>query len=302
MREEIDPIEERLRLGIPKRLKLDRLPGWVHGIGLGGTLVVLVIFMGVFMAYKDVNVWEGFHPADEFLTPQYAETIHEHSVFRTRMNTWSNLAFVLVGFYAIAMAIHDFRKKKSLMRGYIAHTPAQSALFGVAGVYMGLGSGFFHASLTRLGQQCDVGAMYAMMIILTAFCLGSWMPHVPRKKEKPAISTWPVLVAISVTASIYFFIYKWDYSFSNVSRPLSWTLIAFSVISLIQRRKHLQIRWFILAIATIVSASYIRQLDIKGTFSSPDAICQGHSVWHVLSAFYFAFLYLYFRSEERAAK
>lgn len=299
MEDEIALLDERRRLGIRERLKLDGLPGWVHGVGLGGTLLVTLVLIGVFVAYKDVNVWENFKPAKEFIEPQYQETIHEHSVFRTRMNTWSNMGFVLVGFYLVGLAIHDARKKYSLLRGYVAHTPAQTFIFGIAGIYLGLGSGFFHASLSHIGQQCDVGGMYATMIVLAGICVGSFMPHVPRAKEKPAINTWPVIVAISVAASIYFFIYKWDYSFTKVSRPLTLLMIAFAIISLIQPRKSLQIGWFIAAIVTIITGAYIRQLDIEGTFSSPDAICQGHSVWHLMSALYFVFLYAYFRSEER---
>ncbi len=300
MREEIESFEVRLRLGLLRRLKLNDLPRWVHTVGIGGTLAVLLLFIGIFLAYKDVNVWGGWVEATELRSPQYAERIYESSVFRTRMNTWSNLAFVFFGFYAMALAIHDCRSRKALSRGYLASTPAQTALLGLAGIYLGLSSGLFHASLTRFGQQCDVGAMYATMIVLAAICLGSWAPRFPKAGANRGYPTWPLLAVICVAASAYFFIYKWSYSFGNVTQKLSWTLILFVVVSLIQRGKDLQIRWVVAALVLIITGGYIRQLDIEGRFSDPDAICQGHALWHVLSSLFYVCWYFYFRSEERA--
>lgn len=300
MTDELEPFEERRRLGVVRRLKLEGLPRWVHGVGIGGTLVVLLLFIGVFAAYRDVNVWEGWTEAREFSEPSYAERIHPHSVFRTRMNTWSNLAYIFLGLYAIGLAIHDFRNPRPLSRGYLVSTPMQTAVLGVAGLYVGLGSGFFHASLTRLGQQCDVGGMYATMFVLGSFCVGSWAPYFPRFGAERRFPTWPLIVIASVGATIYFSVYKWSYSFGEVTRPITLMLFVFVIVSFLQRSKSMQIRWFILAVVSIIGGGYIRELDIQGTFSSPDAICQGHSVWHLLSSLFYAFLYFYFRSEERA--
>lgn len=94
MAKALDPIDKRLQLGMAKRLKLDNLPKWVHGIGLGGTGLVLMLFIIVFAAFKDVPVWADWVPADEFINPQYGERIYPDSIFRTRMNTWSNLIYV----------------------------------------------------------------------------------------------------------------------------------------------------------------------------------------------------------------
>lgn len=299
MSEEVEPIEQRLHLGMAERLKLNNLPRWVHGIGLGGTLIVLLIFIGVFMAFKDVAVWNIWLAAGEFENPQYSERIYPNSVFRTRMNTWSNLVYVLFGFYAIALGINDWKQRRPLEHGYLAHVPIQSFLFGVAGVYLGLGSGFFHASLTRYGQQCDVGGMYATMICMAAIAIGSWMPRMEEPWTRRIFPTWPVIAVIVVYASIYFSYYKWDYSFGKVSIYLSGTLFLFAGASMIQPGKYLQIRWFIAAFVSIALGSKIRDLDIQGRFTSPDSIFQGHALWHLISCLLYVFMFLYFRSEER---
>ena len=295
-------IEKRLRVGIAERLKINRLPLWVHGIGLGGTGLVFLLAVLVFAAFKDVPVWAHWVPANEFTAPHYAERIYPDSVFRTRMNTWSNLVYICFGFYGIGLAIFDWKHKLPLQRGYLTFAPVQTFLFGLAGIYLGLGSGFFHASLTRYGQQCDVGGMYATMICLAAFAIGSWLPRIRVPRTHRLFPTWPVLAVLVISGSVYFSIYKWDYSFSEISGYLTGILVLFAGVSLIQPGKYLQFRWFAAAVVAITLGSKIRDLDIAGKFSGPDAIFQGHALWHVVSCLFYVFLFAYFRSEEREDK
>jgi hypothetical protein len=297
--EEVEAIEQRLRTGMATRLKIDHLPRWVHGVGLGGTLAVLAVFIVLFLAFKDVAVWTDWRPAAEFKNPEYGERIYPDSIFRTRMNTWSNLSYILFGFYAIALAIKDWKKGLSLERGYLTHVPIQSFLFGMAGIYSGLGSGFFHASLTRYGQQCDVGAMYSMMICMAAIPIGSWLPRVEVPWTRRTFPSWPLIAVLVVYGSLYFTYYKWDYGFREVSAYFGGALLIFAGASLIQPGKYLQIRWFVAAYASILLAAKIRELDMQDRFTSPDSIFQGHAVWHLISCLFYVFIFLYFRSEER---
>lgn len=299
MSEETEPIEQRLRQGMAKRLKLDNLPGWVHGVGLGGTLAVFAVLLVLFLLLKDVAVWTGWEPARELVDPSYAERIYPDSVFRTRMNTWSNLCYILLGFYAIGLAINDWKKGLALKRGYLTHVPIQSVVFGVACIYLGFGSGFFHASLTRCGQQCDVGGMYATMLCVAAIPIGSWLPRMEVPGIRRTFPTGPLIAALVVCGSIYFTYYKWEYSFRDVSSYLHGTLLIFAAASFFQPGKYLQVRWLIAAIVSIALGAYIRKLDIQGSFSGPESIFQGHAIWHLVSCLYFLFLFWYFRSEER---
>ena len=299
MSEEVAEIEQRLHQKMSARLKIDHLPKWVHYIGLGGTLAVLAVFILVFLAFKDVAVWTDWEPASEFKNPQYGERIYPDSVFRTRMNTWSNIFFILFGFYAIAIAINDWKKSTDLKRGYLAHVPIQSFLFGLACIYTGLGSGFFHASLTRYGQQCDVGGMYAATLCIAAIPIGSWLPRVEIPGIQRVLSTWPIIAALVLMGSLYFTYYKWDYSFSDISVYSSYILLIFVGVSFLQPGKYLQIRWFFAAIFSILIAAKIRELDIQDRFTGPDSIFQGHAIWHLISCFWYVFLFCYFRSEER---
>lgn len=302
MKNAVQPIEFRRQTGIVERLKLNQLPAWVHGVGLGGTGLVFGFSLLLFFIFKDDPVWTDWVPADEFISPEYGERIYPDSIFRTRINTLSNLVYICFGFYAIALAIYDWKRKLPLERGYLSNAPAIGFLFGLAGIYLGLGSGFFHASLTRYGQQCDVGAMYAMMICMAAIAIGSWLPRIQLPRNPKIYPSWPVIAVLVVYSSVHFSYYKWEYSFSVISNYLMGTLFLFAGVSLIQPGKYLQIRWFIAGVVSILLGSKVRDLDIARRFTGPDSIFQGHAVWHLLSCFLFVFLYLYFRSEERATE
>ncbi|MFT5013822.1 MAG: hypothetical protein ACI9HA_002485 [Dinoroseobacter sp.] len=222
MSDKVEIIEQRLRLGVAARLKVDHLPRWVHGIGLGGTLTVLAVFVTLLLVSKDLPIWADWAPADEFKNPAYGE------------------------------------------RGYLAHAPIQSFLFGAALIYSGLGSGFFHASLTRYGQQCDVGAMYAMALCMATIPIGSWLPRVEAPGTSRPYPTWPFIAVFVVCGSLYFTYYEWDYIFSEVSTYSSAVLFIFATVSLFQPGKYLQIRWFIAAFVSILLAAQIRESRYAG--------------------------------------
>jgi hypothetical protein len=58
-------------------------------------------------------------------------------------------------------------------------------------------------------------------------------------------------------------------------------------------------RWLIVALASIIIAAQIRELDIQHSVTHPDSIFQGHAGWHLISSMYYFFIFLYLRSEER---
>jgi hypothetical protein len=141
--------------------------------------------------------------------------------------------------------------------------------------------------------------MYAMMLCMAAIPVGSWLPRVEVPWTRRTYPSWPLIALLVVYGALYFTYYKWDYEFRDVSSYFSGVLFVFAGASLIQPGKHLQIRWFIAAFASILLAANIRELDMQDRFTSPDSVFQGHTVWHLISSFYYVFIFLYFRSEER---
>lgn len=284
---------------LTERLKIKDVPFWVHGIGLGGTALIFLSYLLIFLIWKDSSVWKTWVAADELSKPEYGEQIFADSIFRTRANTWSNLVYICLGFYMIALACYDQKKAWTLSRGYLAATPVLSFLFGLSAIYLGLGSSFFHASLTRYGQQLDVGGMYATLLCLSAMAIGSWLPRLEFPIIRKEFPSWPIWSLAILFGSAYFTYYKWDYSFTEISGYFSGILILFALVSAFTPGKYLQTAWFVLGLVSIALGSQIRDLDIADRFSSPDSIFQGHAIWHFVSCLMYVFLIMYFRSEER---
>ena len=272
-------------------------PKWIHAYVWCGILALVLLLVGVSHYYDGRNVWGGWVEARELRSPGYAERIYPADFLRTRANSWLNLAYVLVGFYALGLAFHDRRRNPASAGGYLVGTPPMSILFGVACCYLGFGSGLFHASLTRWGQQLDVAAMYAPLLALVAINLAGWIPRVEIPGSQRGFPTWPILVAAVLVASFLLYHYKWSMSSVKV---LSTLILSVTVLSLLEefvRRRRKTFWWLILSAATLLGARACWELDVAKKFSGPDACLQGHAVWHLLSALSLACMYFYYRAE-----
>ncbi len=281
-----------------ERVRLAGLPWWVHVVALGLCLLATLAVGLVYLKWGHVNVWRTFEPSGELHRPLYFETTHVESVFRTRANTWSNLAFAYVGFYVIAIGLADIRRRCDQSRGHLASTPGLSIFFGLACCFLGFSSGLFHASMTRWGQQMDVVSMYVPLLALIAAGVSRWIPRLPNPRGEDGVPSWPIAVAFAVGASVYLYIYKWEMSSTNVMATLIVLLVCIAVADRLFTRTRFQLRWFFAAGAGFALAYLCRDLDIKGRFSGPDDWWQGHSAWHVLCALSLWCAYLFYRSEE----
>jgi hypothetical protein len=247
-----------------------KTPAWVHAAAWGATALAAAALAAAWLLAAEVDVWRGLAPSVELHRPLYAEQVTIRSVFRTPANTWSNLGFLLVGFYCLALAVLDRRAEGP---GFVRRAPVLSALFGLSCVYLGVGSALFHASLTRLGQQLDVAAMYTPLLALLAISAGRTWPRL----------RWPLLAAGWLVASVLLYVFKWELR-ADLLMPILG-LIAFGARGLEHRSgQHRASRWVPVAAISILAALLCRDLDVAGLFSPPDAWWQGHSAWHLLCA------------------
>ena len=281
---------------------LTGFPKWVHACAWGGIFALVLLLIAVSHYYDGRNVWSGWVEARELHRPNYAERVYSDDFLRTRANSWSNLAYVLVGFYALGLAVHDRRRNLASAGGYLVSTPPMSILFGVACCYLGFGSGLFHASLTRWGQQLDVAAMYAPLLALIAINLAGWIPRIKIPGGQRGFPTWPILAALVLVASFLLYYYKWSMSSVKVLSTLILSLTVLAVLEEFIRRRRKTFWWLILSFATLVGARVCWELDVAKKFSGPDACLQGHAVWHLLSALSLASMYFYCRAEGNSAQ
>jgi predicted membrane channel-forming protein YqfA (hemolysin III family) len=270
----------------------------VH-VGVWVAFALLVVVLIGFSRFRDgSDIWAGWIPARGLLQPDYAERILQRAVFRTPANTWSNLAYVLVGFYAIALAWRDRRlggEERAV--AYLRSTPSLGFLFGVACCYLGLASGLYHASLTRLAQQLDVASMYAPLLASLALFLGRAVRNWRKRRGAPAFDVAPVLVLLVVAACWLLFIFKWSMSAKLVLQTLIGLHAVAGLVEISLGRGAMPARWLGFSIVALLVAVVCRELDVARKFSRPDAWLQGHACWHVLTAVSLACVYLYHRNE-----
>lgn len=277
---------------------LPKLPIRVHFVAWAAIVLVTLALVWSTQGV-DGRIWSGWAESRELRRPAYAERVQVEAISRTRANVWSNLAYVLVGFYAFTLGWHDWRSPGSNGDSYLRKTPALSLAFGLACCYLGVGSGLFHASLTRFGQQLDVAAIYSPLLVLIAISFGRWVPSVSIFRQHRMVS-WPALVVLVVCASWLLFQYKWSMSSTTVLGTLIATVTLSCVLDQLRRDPNLDERWLIASFAALAIGVACRQLDIAGRFSGPDAWMQGHALWHVLTSLSLAFMMFYFRSETHA--
>jgi len=274
-----------------------RIPLWVHCFAWNIFILVTLALVGVSRGGQGRNVWEGWRESSELRHPAYAERVYVNAVFRTRANTWSNLAYILVGLYGLAIGWHDLRRPCPRGAAYLAQTPALSLAFGLACCYLGAGSGLFHASLTRFGQQLDVAAMYAPLLVLIALNIGRWIPRLRLGRRHWSFPTWPILVALVGVAGWLLFLYKWAMSSMIVLCTLIVTVGLFTVLDRFRTSRKTDVRWLAWSFLSLITAVICRQMDVAGRFSGPDAWLQGHTLWHIFTSLSLACMYFYYRSE-----
>ncbi len=277
-------------------------PIWIHAFAWGGVLALILLLLAISNRYDGTNVWSNWTASQELRKPGYAERIYPENVLRTRANSWSNLAYVLVGFYAVGLAGHDWRGRPQARGCYLSDTPAMSIFFGLTCCYLGFGSGLYHASLSRWGQQIDVASMYAPLLAFIAINLGRWIPRVKTAGRREGFSTWPLLALLALVASFLLYQYKWSMSSAKVLPTLILMVAAFAVLDRFRSGTRMAGRWLVLSMAALVAARICWQLDVAKKFSGPDTWFQGHAVWHLLTALSLASTYLFYRSEINSAK
>lgn len=274
------------------------VPLRVHLFAWGVMAALVVVLLGLVRHYEGRDFWQGWTESRELRQPGYAERIYRQDFFRTRANSWSNLAYVLVGLYALGLAADDWRKRQVRSTGYVAGTPAMSLLFGLACCYLGFGSGLYHASLTRWGQQLDVAAMYAPLLAGAALYLGRWGREA--RAGRSGVSTflsWPWLSGVVLIACYLLYRYKWSMSSQTVLTTLILLVGLLGLADVFLARQRMRFRWLGWSALALGMAVACRQLDVAGKFSGPDAWLQGHALWHLLTALSLACLYAYHRDE-----
>lgn len=213
----------------------------------------------------------------------WCEAVRWGSIIRQPANVWSNLSML-----AVAAIVLWLSRKKSA-QNLLTAKPSYSRLYALGLTLTGLGSMFFHASLTHIGQWVDLIGMYFLATVLYLYNYSRLKPL----STQSLLTLYFSLVAF-FTALMYFLPQINDILFGVL-------ILAFVIfVILTQRRLKTKVRhlYIILGVVAYYSGSTFWILDKELKLCKPDSLLQGHAAWHLLSALATLFVYLYFRSEK----
>jgi hypothetical protein len=189
-------------------------------------------------------------------------------------NTWSNLAYILVGFVMLKMG----RTLKS--------RPLR--LYGPAGILVGFSSLIYHAGNSFTLQVFDFFGMYV-------FCYLLIFVNLERLGWNTIRTSFSKFWAI--VAGTTFFTVGMDFTkfpIQIIVLLLITTVIGTEWVNFKKRTTFYSLRFFYLSMASMSVAISFSALDLKRIVCSPsNHWIQGHAIWHCFGALglYFSFLH-----------
>jgi len=245
--------------------------------------VYIAIVAGTFAALHGIEgTWAGWQQATCLPDDCFCEAPRA-GLLRQPSNTFSNLAFAVTGTYVLAVLPRT-------------HAPASVAplytvfalCFAAACLLTGATSGFYHASLTFLGQWMDNMGMFLMLSapFLYSLC-------------RQLHATAPALLASYAVLNMGV---GWaEVRFAAIRREMFGVLVVALLTSELVRyyrtRPPVRLELFALSLGVFLVSFSVWLLDLKKIVCAPDSLLQGHAVWHGLDALALAFLYAYAASE-----
>lgn len=242
-------------------------------------LVALASLALAFVPYA----WTGWQPATCLPNNCFCESLRKGFI-RQPINTYSNLAYLLIGLLILAHARSD-NARTNLMSSHRAYP----IVFSIATMVIGVGSFFYHASLTFIGQWFDVMGMYLFASFALLYNLA---------RLRPLRGTTFAVGYVVMNAMLGYLLIVNPFIRRQVFAAMIYGILALEVLVLLAERPRIRTRYFIGALVSLIVAYAIWMLDENRTWCDPSSILQGHAVWHWLTAASAGLLYLYYRSEE----
>lgn len=249
---------------------------WLPALSIFFILLISLLFI------SSLNInWEMWRIATCMPDNCFCEMIRFDKTVRQPANTWSSMIFTLVGLCIAAHALNRITSTHQLSKSL-------ALILSAALILIGLGSAFYHASLTFWGQFIDVGSMY----LLATFML---------------VYAWQRLYAIPITISTILYIsfnislFALLYLIPETRRSLFAIVlllgISFELYYVTFRRPLLKRYWFNYGLLLFAIAYGIWILDNNSIFCVEGSLFQGHAIWHIFGAISSGMLYPYYFSE-----
>lgn len=214
-------------------------------------------------------IWDTWRAATCMPEHCFCEAVQESWV-RQPANTWSSLAFVATGLWILG------QQPVGGVRPY---------RWGIvlALLVIGLGSAFYHASLSFVGQFWDVLGMY--------FLSGLMLLYRVSRGRAFGLAYGLLMVGLALALG-------W---LPELRRGL-FALVLLAAIGLELRhvwasKPKIEMKWFWAGLGLFALAFGVWMLDSTGLWCAPQSWVQGHALWHLLGAVSAGLLFRYYASE-----
>ncbi len=247
-------------------------------------LFAILAFASLALNWVDYS-WVGWLPASCMPDDCFCEAHHD-GLIRQPINTYSNLAFVLVGLLMLTVARDDWSKgtRHNLMSLHRAYP----VIFGLAAIVIGGGSFFYHASLTFIGQWFDVMGMYLFVGFAMVYSFARLRPMRP---------FYFIVGYLAMNAMLGYLLIVNPAIRRQVFAAMVWTALALEILVWLVDSPKIEKRWLAASVASLALGYAMWMLDETGAWCAPTSWLQGHAVWHLLTALAAGLLFVYYRSE-----
>lgn len=223
--------------------------------------------------------WSNWKPATCMPEACFCEGLRS-GIMAQPANTWSSLGFVFVGLMILSARFHG-RGESELNAMRVAHT----LVYGAAMILIGLGSAFYHASLTFVGQFFDVMGMY----LLASFILLYNLSRVTALHERTFVLLY---LALNAVLAILLLVLP------ELRRYLFALLILAALVLAYAAQTRTPRKYLAAAVATLLLSFLFFLLDLTKIFCAPKSWLQGHALWHLGGALSAGLLYQHYRTEK----
>ena len=162
------------------------------------------------------------------------------------------------------------------------------AVFALALIVVGLGSAFYHASLTFAGQFADVFGMYLIGTFVLVYNVARL-----HKLSAGTVVTSYVTLNVILAIALYTLPELRRYAFAGV-------IVAALLVEFRVRQRGpttADARYLVAGVFILLIAFVVWTLDLRRLMCNAESVWQGHAMWHVLGAVACGCVYLFFRSE-----
>lgn len=233
-----------------------------------------------------MDPWSRFKLATCMPDHCFCETIHYGAWIRQPINTWSNLAFVLVAFYIISLI---GKGQQQAGKNILIQSKVHQWVYAISCLLVGLGSFYYHASFTFHGQWLDVMGMY---LAITFFVLYNFQRIYQFKTHSF------VLGYIAVNAVLGYLLYAVPELRRYMFGLFVVLLLVVALITQAKLKTKINRNYLFKAVGAFAAGMSIWILDLKKILCFPDSWFQGHALWHFFTALASYYIYAYYRSED----